>query len=159
MYINPVVQFGGKYAPTYSAYFAEQNKKINSMAQKNKAIPIHIDTIGIINGCTDMLTQAAFYPEIAFNNTYGIKAITLDEYEASKLAFSKPGGCRSLTETCRALATKFDPDNHGNVPLVNEACIAADNYCGNFVLGPYLATPVCAFPSCTETKFLFGGQR
>jgi hypothetical protein len=133
------------------AYFEEQNEKINSMPlKKNGAIPIHFDTIGLISGCTDMLTQASFYPEMAFNNTYGIQAITLDEYEASKLAYSQPGGCASLTETCRALATEFDPDNHGNVPLVNEACISADSYCGNFVIGPYLTTTVCAFPPRTE---------
>jgi hypothetical protein len=106
-----VIQFGGKFAPTYAAYFEEQNEKMNSVPwKKNGAIPIHIDTIGFINKCTDMLTRASFYPQMAFNNTYGIQAITLDEYEASTLAYSEPGGCRSLTETCRALATEFDPN-------------------------------------------------
>lgn len=116
------------------------------MAKKTKAILIHIATIGIMNGCTDMLTQASIYPEIAFNNTYGIKAITLGQFKASKLAYSKSGGCRSLTETCRAQATKFDPDNYGNVPHVNEACVAADNECGNYFIGPYLETSVFALP-------------
>jgi hypothetical protein len=70
----------------------------------NGAIPIHIETIGLINGCTDILSSGAFYPEQAYNNTYGIQAITEDVYEASKLAYyQEPGGCRSLTETCRAL--------------------------------------------------------
>jgi hypothetical protein len=106
------------------------------------AIPIRIDTIGIINGCTDMLTQASYYPEIAFKNTYGIQAITLNEYKAAKAAYSQPGGCRSLVETCRHLATECDPNNHGNVPIVNEACIKADTFCANFVLAPYLGTSV-----------------
>ena len=119
----------------------------------NGAIPIHIATIGLINGCTDMLSQGAFYPEQAFNNTYDIQAITPDEYEASKLAYSQePGGCRSLTETCRALAAELDPNNYGNVPLVNEACIAADNECGNSVLLPLLSTGVRSITSCTMTK-------
>jgi hypothetical protein len=153
MYINPVIQFGGKYAPTYVSYFEEQNDKIRSMPWKtNGAIPIHIDTIGIVNGCTDMLSQAAFYPEIAFNNTYNLQAITLDEYEASKLAYSQAGGCRSLTEACRVLATEFDPNNYGSVPLVNEACILASNDCENLVAGPFLSKPVCAFPPRTERK-------
>jgi len=149
-------QFGGKYAPTYTAYFEDQNEKINNMPwENNGSIPIHIATIGLINGCTDMLSQGAFYPEAAFNNTYGIEAITLDEYEASKLAYSQPGGCSSLVETCRALATEFDPNNYGNVPLVNEACISADNYCANFVAGPLLSTPVCAFPPRSEMNETF----
>jgi Serine carboxypeptidase len=154
-----VIQFGAKFAPTYFAYFEEQNEKINSMPwKKNGAIPIHFDALGIVNGCTDMLSQASFYPEMAFNNTYNLQIITPDEYEASKLAYSQPGGCRSLTETCRALATEFDPNNYGNVPLVNEACILADNYCQNIVAGSFLSKPVCAFPPCTERKLLFRGQ-
>ncbi|KAE9375155.1 carboxypeptidase S1 [Stipitochalara longipes BDJ] len=138
--------FGGKYAPTFVTYFQEQNEKINNTQGENGTIPIYIGTIGLINGCTDMLSQGAFYPEQAFNNTYGIQAITLDEYEATKLAYyQEPGGCRSLTEICRALATEFDPNNYGNVPLVNEACISADNECGNNVLLPLLSTGRNAF--------------
>jgi carboxypeptidase D len=145
-----VFQFGGKYAPTYVAYFEEQNEKINSMPWKmNGAIPIQIDTIGIANGCTDMLSQAAFYPEMAFNNTYNLQVITSDEFEASELTYSQPGGCRSLTETCRALATEFDPNNYGNVPLVNEACILASNYCADLVAGPFFSSTVCSFPPRT----------
>ena len=91
-----------------------------------------------------MLSQGSFYPEQAFNNTYGIQAIIEDEYEASKLAYTQePGGCRSLTEACRALATELDPDNFGNVPAVNEACIAADDECANSVLFPLILTGVC----------------
>jgi hypothetical protein len=150
IYINPVAQFGVKYAPTYVAYFEEQNEKINSMPwEMNGAIPIQIDTIGIANGCTDILSQAAFYPEMAFNNTYNLQVITSDEFESSELAYSQPGGCRSLTETCRALATEFDPNNYGNVPLVNEACILASDYCADFVAGPFFSSTVCAFPPRT----------
>jgi hypothetical protein len=115
------------------------------------AIPIQIGTIGIINGCTDMLTQASYYPEIAFNNTYDIQAITLNEYKAANKAYYQPGGCHSLVETCRHLATEFDPSNNGNMPLVNEACIKADMYCGNFVLAPYISTGVRIPNSCQAT--------
>jgi hypothetical protein len=146
-----VIQFGGKYGPTYVAYFEEQNQKIKSMPlQENGAIPIQIGTLGLVNGCTDMLSQAAYYPEIAYNNTYGLQTITLDEYEESKLNYSQPRGCRSLTETCRALATEFDPNNYGNVPVVNDACISASNYCGDYVAGAYLATGVCTFSPRTK---------
>lgn len=148
-----MIQFGGKFGPTYTAYFEEQNEKINSIPSEiDGAIPIYIDTLGIINGCTDFLSQASFWPEIAFNNTYGIQAITLDEYEAAELAYSQPGGCRSLTETCRALATEFDPNQYGNVPSVNEACMLASDYCEDLVAGPYLSSGVCAFSFRSEMK-------
>lgn len=146
-----MLQFGGKFGPTFITYFEEQNEKIKHMPlEKHGAIPIHIDTLGFVNACTDMLTQGSFYPEMAFNNTYGLEAITKDEYNASKLAYSEAGGCRSLTETCRAMAQKFDPNNYGNVPLVNEACILADNSCQNLVAGPLFLTGVCAIPPHTE---------
>jgi len=125
--------------------------------KNNGAIPIHIDTIGLVNGCTDFLSQGAFYPEMAFNNTYGLQVITPDEYEASKLAYSQPGGCRDLTETCRALATEFDPNNYGNVPLVNDACILAGDYCVNFVAGPLLSSGVCAFLLVLRQSLSFRG--
>lgn len=123
--------------------------------ENNGPIPIRIGTIGLVNPCTDMLSQASFYPEIATNNTYNIEAITPDVYEASKLAYSQPGGCRSLTTSCRALAAEFDPDNRGNVPLVNEACISADSYCGDLVIGPYFNTNVRGFPFLNKTDLLF----
>lgn len=63
-------EFVSIFSATYTAYFEEQNEKINSTPRKkNGAIPIYIDAIGVINGCTDMLSQAAFCPEIAFNRT------------------------------------------------------------------------------------------
>jgi len=142
-----VIQFGGKYGPTYTAFFEEQNQK-----KSNGAIPIYIETLGIINGCTDMLSQASYYPDMAYNNTYGLQTITADQYEIAKLNYTQPGGCQSLTETCRALATELDPNNYGNVPSVNDACSLASNYCADYVAGPYLASGVCAFPSYTKRK-------
>jgi carboxypeptidase D len=87
-----MIQFGGKFGPTFASYFEEQNEKIKSrLLKKHGAIPIHIGTLGFVNEYTDMLTQRSFYPEMAFNNTYGLEAITRDEYDASKLAYSQPG--------------------------------------------------------------------
>lgn len=111
------------------------------------SIPIQIETLGIINGCADFLSQGAFYPEMAFNNTYGLEAITAEAYEGAKAAFSGPGGCRSLTETCRALGAKLDPNQHGNAPEVNEACAAANTQCEDFVAGPFLSSNVSDYTS------------
>jgi hypothetical protein len=75
-----------------------------------------------------------------------------DKHEALTLAYSQPRGCLSLTETYQALATEFNPNNYGNMPLVNKAYILASNYYENFVAGPFLSKPVYLFSPRTKRK-------
>jgi hypothetical protein len=67
-----------------------------------------------------------YYPEFAFNNTYGIKAITEDEYES---ALAASDTCKRTSATCRSLADAKDPQGVGNQPDVNKACVDAFKYC------------------------------
>ncbi|KAL3488298.1 Alpha/Beta hydrolase protein [Aspergillus germanicus] len=132
--------YGGRYGPAFTAFFQEQNEKIanGSLSTPGASHYIHLDTLGIINGCVDLLVQAPSYPEMAYNNTYGIEAINATVYEASMEAWSKPGGCKDLITECRRLASEGDPHMYGNNQTVNYACREADNYCGNNVEGPYI---------------------
>jgi hypothetical protein len=98
---------------------------------------IHLDTLGIINGCVDVLVQEPSYPHMAYNNTYGIKTINESVYQASLNAYTMPGGVRDLITTCRSLAADGDPTNQGNNVTVNNACEAANDATNN-VEGPYL---------------------
>jgi hypothetical protein len=79
-----------------------------------------------MNACIDIDTQMPFYPEFAFNNTYGIKAINETQYQS---ALAASGQCRALSATCRAMADEKDPLGHGNVPDVNDACLEAYLFC------------------------------
>lgn len=130
--------YGGKYGPAFAAFFQEQNEKIanGSWTDVGETYPIHLDTLGIINGCVDPIVQEPSYPEMAYNNTYGIEAINRTVYEAALAAFTAPGGVRELIETCRQLATESDPENQGNNATVNEACAAANDATWD-VEGPY----------------------
>lgn len=63
------IQYGGKFGPIFSAFFVEQNAKIlDGLISSEDAFLIHLDTLGIINGCVDCLYQDRAYPEMAFNN-------------------------------------------------------------------------------------------
>jgi hypothetical protein len=84
-----------------------------------------------------MTSQGAFYPHIAYNNTYGIEAISKHEYEKSTTAFRKPGGCLDRSFECRRLARELDPENRGDSVEVNEACGVADLVCYKELLVPY----------------------
>lgn len=123
--------YGGHYAPAFAKLFQKMNKKI---ANRSKDVSkhhrqIHFDTIGIINGCIDMLLQTFYFPQMAFNNSYGIQVYDREIYDKAITDYKKPGGCRDLIEKCRDLASQGDPDMYGNNQTVNTACIEANNNC------------------------------
>jgi hypothetical protein len=100
---------------------------------------IHLDTLGIVNGCVDLLTQELAYPTFAYNNTYGIQAINQSLYQQAVDNFNRPDtGCRDLIINCRNIAAVGDPDATGNNDTVNQACIAASVYCSNEVESQYI---------------------
>ncbi|PLB44803.1 carboxypeptidase S1 [Aspergillus steynii IBT 23096] len=130
--------FGGRYGPSYTSYILDQNKRIQ--AGQLDAHQIHVDSLGIHNGCSDVVTEGSFYPEFAYRNTYGVKVISKEIYEASKHNFTKPGGCLDLALQCKELADRLDPLNVGNDVQVNELCVLANQYCYVNVLGGYVAS-------------------
>lgn len=94
----------------------------------------HID-----DACSiDILTQEPFYPEFAYNNTYGIQAVNETIYRQALDNFYKPGGCRDRIIKCQDLAAKLDSDDSGDSNDVNAACRDADQFCWTNVEGLYL---------------------
>jgi carboxypeptidase C (cathepsin A) len=130
--------YGGHYGPSFASFFEEQNMKIanKTWTEAGDTYIIHLDTLGIINGCVDAQVQELSYPQMAYNNTYGIKAINESLFQSSVDAYTAPGGIRDLINTCRRLAAEGDPTNQGNNVTVNNACIAADE-ATNFIEEPY----------------------
>lgn len=62
--------YGGRYGPAYSAFFEEQNMKIENGTWHDtdgEMYIIHFDTLLIINGCIDRQVQWPSYPHIAYN--------------------------------------------------------------------------------------------
>ncbi|KAJ5602725.1 hypothetical protein N7537_005681 [Penicillium hordei] len=132
--------YGGRYGPSFTAFFQEQNEKIKngSIDTSGGSHYIHLDTLGIINGCIDLLVQEPTYPVMAYNNTYDIQAINKTVYDHAMDAWSRPGGCKDLITNCRALAAEGDPQMYGNNETVNKACHNADRFCSNNVEGAYI---------------------
>ena len=76
------------------------------------------------------MEQALSYPEILYNNTYGIEAINQTLYKDTVENYTRPGiGCRDQTVNCQTLADELDPHAYGNSELVNEVCWNASS-CG-----------------------------
>jgi carboxypeptidase D len=99
---------------------------------------MQLDTLGIMNGCIDLISQQLSNPEIAYNNTYGIQAIDEGLYEEAVDNFLRDKtGCLALTLKCQSLAEKFDPHGYGNDEEVSTACAEASDYCTAHVEAQY----------------------
>lgn len=136
--------YGGRYGPSFAAYFQEQNDKIlNGTADwdtENQTHILHLDTLFIINGCVDRYVQWPGYPQMAYNNTYGIKAINESRYEEVLDNLYKEGGCLDQIEECRNLSLAYDPTNQGFNTSVNKVCQAAETFCSETIRDPYFDT-------------------
>ena len=103
----------------------------------NNTLEITLATLGIMNGWIDLFTQTPYYPRFAYNNTYGISAISQVQELNALSAYSGSNGCEQLTLTCRAQETTNDPVDYGNVTTVDEICSQAQQYCQTNVVDPY----------------------
>jgi carboxypeptidase D len=125
--------YGGHYGPTFASFFASQNQKIADGGIDSAAVPLKLDTVGIVNGCIDILTQMPLYPQMAYNNTYGVQVINETEYDAAVDSIPQ---CRSMAEKCRSLGDAKDPSGSGAVAEVNKACNDAYTWCFAKVSAP-----------------------
>ncbi|KAK3640763.1 hypothetical protein LTR56_004466 [Elasticomyces elasticus] len=119
--------YGGHYGPTFVNKFMRQNELIsNGTISKPGAHYLHLDTLGIINGCIDFIDGVAWaYGTFPYNNTYGIKAFNDTEYRRGMHELSIEGGIIAKIEECRRQQRKLDQEGYGDQEKVNEACLAA----------------------------------
>lgn len=129
--------YGGRYGPGFAAYFVQQNEKIAN--SRDTFEPIMLNTLGVINGCVDFLTQETADPDYAYNrNTFGVTAINKTQWTDAIEAFEKPNGCEHQVKTCLQLAAHLDPYMYGNDTLVNEVCFNTSTNCQAEVEAPYI---------------------
>ncbi|PUU73991.1 Alpha/Beta hydrolase protein [Tuber borchii] len=135
--------YGGKYGvlipyqTKFSAYFEEQNEKRETgELSKNNTVELHLESLGIINGCVDSAIQTPWYPKYANANPYGIKIISDKVRDAALNDYSKPDGCLARIQKCRSLLKESDPQSFGDSDTVNRACGDADTYC-NYIRDVY----------------------
>lgn len=130
--------YGGKYGPAFATIWEEQNlRRSNGTISKNNTLEIKLLSLGIVNGCVDDLVQGPYYPAMAVNNTYGLTAINPTRAALASGSFSAPNGCRDQINQCRTAVASQDPDNSGDVSVVNGVCSNAYNFCNQNVVEPY----------------------
>jgi hypothetical protein len=112
-------------------------RRSNGTISKNNTLEIKLLSLGIVNGCVDDLVQGPYYPAMAVNNTYGLTAINPTRAALASGSFSAPNGCRDQINQCRTAVASQDPDNSGDVSVVNGVCSNAYNFCNQNVVEPY----------------------
>ncbi|WPG97568.1 carboxypeptidase s1 like a [Acrodontium crateriforme] len=124
--------YGGKFGPAFASFFEQQNQLRKSGALKsNNTLLIQLESVGILDGLVDDLIQDAQYPKFAYNNTYGIQAISQTDEINALGTFSGTGMCSDQIINCRAAMASTDPNGYGDVPATNLICKNAEYACNN----------------------------
>ncbi|TGJ85236.1 hypothetical protein E0Z10_g3523 [Xylaria hypoxylon] len=132
--------YGGRYGPAFFSFFEEQNQKIEdgTWNSTGENYVLNLDTLILINSCIDRQVMYPHYPQMAYNNTYGIQAVNETIYLGMIDAWEREGGCRDQIAECIEVAKAYDPDNIGINATVNKICMASETFCSTEVRGPFL---------------------
>lgn len=105
------------------SFFMRQNELIANGTISGPGVhSLHMNTLGIINGCVDILEQVRAYATFPVNNTYGLKIFNDTEYYHSMYELTRPDGIIDQINECRRLERELDRNNYGDVDYVNEYC-------------------------------------
>jgi cathepsin A (carboxypeptidase C) len=107
--------YGGHYAPAVTNRIFKGN-------QQKEGLQVNLKGVGVGNGLTDPVVQYQYYPEMAMNNSYGIKTVTEDAY-VKMLKHVNP--CTLMGQACQQSV---------------DACETAYTYCNLFLTTPYYNT-------------------
>lgn len=121
--------YGGKFGPVFASYFEEQNQAIlNGQLSSTTTLPIKLQSVGILNGQVDDLIQDYYYPEFAFNNTYGIQGISQTAQINALTNYTSE--CVPAIQACRsAIASPY-----GDSADANRLCESAQYTCNNLTV-------------------------
>ncbi|CAI5731158.1 unnamed protein product [Hyaloperonospora brassicae] len=117
---QPFYVFGESYAGHYVPAIAHRIFTANE--HQEGPVRINLQGFGIGNGLTDPEVQYKYYPEMAYNNTYGVKAVSYAVYRAMQAAVAP---CVAMIRSCQT--TKV-------------ACLAAQTFCNAALVAPYAAS-------------------
>ncbi|TLS27457.1 hypothetical protein PpBr36_04472 [Pyricularia pennisetigena] len=132
--------YGGHYAPAIASLITQEQAKPGSVLQtagssgspkngKRATTAIGVNSIGIINGWVDHVTQAPFLMTYNNNNSYGIKSYSDDTAQKLLTQFNAPGGCMDLSKQCRQIIVDKDAAGLATDPDVVKKCSEATSSC------------------------------
>lgn len=117
------VSYGGHFGPAFMSYFARQNEKIADLSINTaEAHYLHVDTLGIMNGCIDELLDSAARMAFAANNTYGLQIASEKTLQNVSREWSRPEGVEWSLKRCRSAEKSIDSTNATQVAWRDHVC-------------------------------------
>ncbi|KAH8888454.1 serine carboxypeptidase [Thozetella sp. PMI_491] len=102
--------YGGHYGPGFFRFFQRQNDLIaNGTSPEENAVPLHLDTLGIVNGLIDAVVQGEGSIQMPYNNTYGIEIYNQSTYDRLMHDWRRPGGLKERLTACQEALKEYDP--------------------------------------------------
>ena len=131
--------YGGIYAPVFATVWQAVNEERKTLPDADRAKTVEIDLwpVGIINGCSDDIHQAASLAEFMRNNFYGLDIIDQTTFKILNASIYGPGGCIESITACWEASNSRDPDENGDVDEVNTICREASRTCFDKFVAEY----------------------
>jgi hypothetical protein len=80
--------YGGTYGPTFVDFFEDQNDRRKNSTLSNNTLEDQLESLVIINGVVDVLSETISVANVTHNNTYDIAAIDLLTYRNDESALA-----------------------------------------------------------------------
>ena len=109
--------YGGHFAPNVAFRVWEGN--VNASKTGTSAALINLQGLAVGNGLTDPAIQYQYYAKMAFNNTYGVKAVSDVQYNSM---VAETPACINLINQCQTDTA---------------ICPQAQSVCNQAQMGPY----------------------
>lgn len=130
---------------TSGSVFQHQNEKIERGEISGPGTHyLHLDTLGIINGCVDDSIAQPAYSVMAWNNTYGVVAINETTKHKQLYELHRPDGILDQLRECQRLDRVLQNPKEGREgekvepSFVEEYCHNASTYSEETLVGPYM---------------------
>lgn len=145
--------------------FQKQNAKISRGEISGPGTHyLHLDTLGIINGCIEDQVQDPAYSFMAWNNTYGVQAVNETTKHRQLWELYRPGGIEEQLAECarlaKALEDGLDPDeddsqagrmlDRPDPAYVEQYCLNASIFSADVLVTPYMESQRYGFYDVTH---------
>lgn len=134
--------YGGHYGPKIMDFFHKQNQKIADGEISGPGTHyLHLDTLGLVNACIDVMVQDESYSFFAWNNTYGVKAVNETIKHKQLYELYRPGGILDQNRECQRLSKALEEAKDGpnlDADYVESYCRNASFVSNDVLVAPYM---------------------
>lgn len=140
---DPRVSYENTTATNFGlTVFQKQNAKIDRGEISGPGTHyLHIDTLGLVNGCIDNQVQGPAYSYFSWNNTYGLKVINETTKHRQLYDFDRPGGLKDQMKECERLSNALK-DQSSTIDVdpkyVDQFCFNISTAASDILITPYV---------------------